>query len=136
MRPVLAASLASILAVGPLPGQSKSGHVYSVLYYQVNPGQEAAYARAIAEKARPLLNQAAKRGVIVSYLDLRQQSGAAEHSNVLIIELQNWAALDGLQERLGRISQDLYGQSFEQYLAGFAPLRRFLRTEYHVASAP
>lgn len=118
---------------GVLAGQSGSPHVFLVTTYRAHPGQEDAYNRALNEHARPVLDEAVSRGVVVSYQFLQQAVGAGENTHIVIIELPSWAAVGTLDEEEGKIAEELFGQPYAEWVSVFPPLRERLRSEVYVS---
>ena len=135
-RVVLAAVFLSLATAAPLLGQAQSGHVYTIRYHQVHQGQDSAYNAVYAESLRPVFDEAVRRGVIVSYLDLTQAGGAGRTTHILITEYANWAALDGAFEKLGEAAQAVLGKPFGEALADLPEIRDYLRTEYYTSIVP
>lgn len=120
----------------PLAGQAKPGHVYVVGYYQVLPGKAQAYSKAIADVSTPVFDELVKRKVVVSYLFIAQNAGAGEYTNLAIIELANWAGLDGFDAKLNEATQAVLHKSWSDATAGFPELRRFIRFEHYTPAQP
>ncbi len=135
-RTILAAVFLSLATAAPLLGQAESGHVYAIRYHQVHQGQDAAYNAVYAEVLRPVFDELVKRGVLVSYLDLTQISGTGETTHMLITEASNWAALDGIPQKLDEASRAVLGKPFGEALGDLAKIRDYLRTEYYTSIVP
>ncbi len=134
MRSFALATLALCLATTvPAYGQADAEHVFLVSRYKAHPGQEAAYNRVLTEKARPVLDEAVRRGAIVSYLFLQQSMGAGENTHMVIIEFPTWAAVGTLDQNEAEIARELFGQSFAEWSGEFRPLREFLRSEIYTS---
>jgi hypothetical protein len=134
MRRTLPTLFALLMLATPLAGQGKPAHVYWVSYYQVLPGKQQAYTKAIAESTIPLYDELVKRKVVVSYLHLAQSAGSGEYTHLIIVEFANWAALDGLVAKGNDAAQAVLHKSYSEFLAGFVELRRLVRHEDYLAS--
>ena len=129
------------LAVLTLPAnvlaQSEPGHIYEVSWYRAHPGVEAEYSEIYREYLRPVLDEMARRGDIVSYLDLVTTVGAiSEATHMLVVEYPNWAALDQLDARQDAAAEEVIGRSYsEVWEESVAPLRLHVRTEVYSSTA-
>jgi hypothetical protein len=74
----LASFLLCLAAAGPAHGQDDSQHFFLVSTYRAHPGQEGEYNRVLTQKARPVLDEAVRRGAIVSYRFLQQSRWVRE----------------------------------------------------------
>ncbi len=134
MRRSLPTLLALLALTAPLAGQAKPGHVYRVFYYDVLPGKGQAYNKLLADVAIPVLDELVRRKVIVSHLILTQSTGAGEYNLIGILELPNWAALDGFDAKLDGATQAVLHKSWSEATASSFELRRFLRSETYTAA--
>ncbi len=129
------------LAVLTLPAnvlaQSEPGHIYEVSWYRAHPGVEAEYSEIYREYLRPVLDEMARRGDIVSYLDLVTTVGAiSEATHMLVVEYPNWAALDQLDARQDAAAEEVIGRPYsEVWEESVAPLRLHVRTEVYSSTA-
>jgi hypothetical protein len=128
--------IALLTLATPLAGQAKPGHVYVVGYYQVVPGKAQDYSKAIADVSIPVFEELVKRKTVVSYLFLAQSAGTGEYTNLALVELANWARLDGFEEKLNEATQAVLHKSWGDATAGFPELRRFIRFEHYVPAQP
>ncbi len=134
MRRGLPTLIALITLAAPLAGQAKPGHVYRLFYYEVLPGKGQAYNKMLADVATPVLDEMVRRKVIVSHLILDQSTGAGEYNLVGILELPNWAALDGFDAKLNEATQAVLHKSWSEATAGSFELRRFIRSQTYTAA--
>ena len=94
----LIAAVALIAPAAGVTGQTASGHVYWVGFYQALPGKAAAYNKALSDIADPVLDELVRRKLMVSHVQLVQHSGAGENTNLVILEFpsvqraQEWFA--------------------------------------------
>ena len=135
-RTLFSLILVSVLCVPQLIAQAESGHVWMVIHYKAFSGHEAEYTTAMAEHSQPMLNRLVENGALVSYLDIQQNAGDGETSNMLIFEFLNWTARDSFSAALVTAIQEVSGETYDEYTAHFAPHREVLRTEYWTASVP
>jgi hypothetical protein len=135
-RIVLAVVFLSLATAAPLLGQAQSGHVYAIRYHQVHQGQDSAYNAVYADILRPVFDEAVRRGVIVSYLDLTQISGTGKTTHIIITEYSNWAALDEAFVKLDEASQAVFGRPLDEMLADLPEIRDYLLTEYYMSIVP
>jgi hypothetical protein len=78
--------------------------VWSVEMQQVEPGQTNAYLTHLKQEWTPLMDAAVEDGVILSYKILVTPLARHDEWNVmLLVEVENMAALDGYTEKIDRI---------------------------------
>jgi hypothetical protein len=130
---VIAACIGVAVAATSLVAHSQSQHVFMVTTYRAHSGREADYNQALNEWARPVMDELVERGVVVSYLFLQQAMGAGEHTHVVIIELPGWGGIETLDREEGKVAEELFGQSFDEWVSVFPPLRERLRSEIYVS---
>jgi hypothetical protein len=116
----------------PLVGQTRSGHVYDISYFQALPGKGGAYNKALAEITFPILDEMVKRKALVAYTALDQYSGAGEYTHVFILEFSDWAAFGAFRTRRDEAAQAVSHKSWSEAITGFADLRRPIRSETYV----
>lgn len=130
---VIGACIGVAIAAPSWVAHSQGDHVFMVTTYRAHPGREADYNRALNEWARPVMDELVERGVVVSYLFLQQAIGGGEHTHVVIIELPSWGAIETLDGEEGKVAEELFGQSFDEWVSVFPPLRERLRSEVYVS---
>jgi hypothetical protein len=113
--------------------QSQSQHVFMVTAYRANPGQEAAYNQALNERARPVMDELVRRGVIESYLFLYQPEGTGENTHIVIIEFSSRAGIEALDAEEGRVAEEIFGQPYDEWVSVFPPLRERLWSQVYVS---
>jgi len=121
----------TLATASPLAAQTAPSHVYWVGFYQALPGKAAAYNKALTDIADPVLDELVRRKLMVSHVQLAQYSGAGEHTNLVMLEFPNWAALDTYEAKLDEASQAVLHKSWREATAGFAELRRLVRIEIY-----
>jgi hypothetical protein len=127
-------SLACIgIATTTLLAQSQSQHVFMVTAYRAHAGQEAAYNQALNERARPVMDELVRRGVLVSYLFLYQPEGAGENTHIVIIELRDRDGIEALDAEEGRVAEEIFGQPYDEWVSVFPPLRERLWSQVYVS---
>jgi hypothetical protein len=134
MRRSLPTLIALLTLAAPLAGQAKPGHRYIVGYYQALPGKYDATDKWVTDIGIPVWDELVKRKVIVSYLQLAQSAGAGEFTHLLILEVPNWATLDGFGAKVNDAAQAALHKSWSEALAGADVTWKYVRTEYYRAS--
>ncbi len=125
-------SLLTVVALAtPLAAQTAPSHVYWVGFYQALPGKAAAYNKALTDIADPVLDELVRRKLMVSHVQLAQYSGAGEHTNLVMLEFPNWAALDSYEAKLDEASRAVLHKPWSEATTGFAELRRLVRIEIY-----
>lgn len=94
-------------------GQAKlytEGSVWSLTFIKLKPGMFDAYMQdAVVGRAREMA-EAKKQGLVLSYKVLSGTSANREDWDILFMEeYKNWAAFDGLSERLAAIQTKAHG---------------------------
>ncbi len=106
MRALLAPLLTAVTlaAASRTPEQTAPSHVYWVGFYLALPGKAAAYNKALADVADPVLDELVRRKLMVSHVQLAQYSGAGENTNLVMLEFPSWAAFDTYEAKLDEAS--------------------------------
>jgi hypothetical protein len=136
MRCALLTLVGLLTVAAPLAGQMRPGHVYAISYYQTLPGKGGAYSKSLGEVVLPVLEELVKRKTIVSYVALEQVTGAGEFSHVFIFEFSDWTAFGALPAKRNEAAQAVLHKSWDEAVAGFIELRRYLRSETYVPAGP
>ena len=113
--------------------QSQSQHVFMVTAYRAHSGQEAAYNQALNERARPVMDELVRRGILESYLFLYQPDGTGENTHIVIIEFSSRAGIEALDAEEGRVAEEIFGQPYDEWVSVFPPLRERLWSEVYVS---
>ncbi len=114
--------------------QSQPGHVYTLRHHKVHADKVAEYNAVYAEVVRPVLDRLKADGHIVSYLDLQQTMGTGETSHLLIIEFENYAAMDDANAKNNAASQAVLGRPYQEALGDLSKLREWTHTEVYVST--
>lgn len=86
------------------------GTVWSVSEIRTTPGFEDDYLRSLATTWKRSMDEAKKQGLVVSYKILSGNASSPEDWDLLLmVEVKNWAALDGLDEKFEAITQKTIG---------------------------
>ena len=116
--------LAPLFLTPSLVGQSEGlpytrGSVWAISMVRTTAGFNDDYLRSLATTWRRANEEAKKQGLILSYKILSSNSTGPDDWNLLLmVELKNWAALDGLDEKLEAIQRKVIGdQSAQRELA-------------------
>jgi hypothetical protein len=114
LRSLLAlAFAASLFATQPASAQDKpyrTGTVWNLTFIKLKPGMFDVYMQdAVIGRAREM-EEAKKQGLVLSFKVLSGVSANREDWDILFMEeYKNWAALDGLSEKLAAIETKAHG---------------------------
>jgi hypothetical protein len=113
-------ALFAVLLLGTKPslGQDKpyrEGSVWNVSFIKVKPGMLDVYLRDLSSARKRLLDEAKKQGLIVSE---RMFIGSAANRDdwdvMFMVEYKNWAAFDGLSDKLDALALKIHGPEEKQ----------------------
>lgn len=91
------------------------GSVWTVTFVRVKPGMSATYLRDLANNWKKVMDEAHKQQLVLSYKILGGNPvNRDDWDLMLLIELKNWAALDGAEEKFGAIEEKLIGPETRQ----------------------
>jgi hypothetical protein len=112
-------------AAAPLEAQATrapytEGSVWNLQFIRVKPGMQDDYLNGIRATTKRLFDNAKRQGLVLSYHIISAPSATPQDWDLLImIEYKNYAALDGLREKVEPIAaQALGGESERRTLAG------------------
>jgi hypothetical protein len=110
--PLLAAAL--LLAANIAPAQEErsytEGPVTQVSSIKILPGMFDAYMKYLATTYKGIMEEAKKSGLIVDYgVFATNARNPSEPDLYLTITYKNWAARDGLQDRMDQITGKVWG---------------------------
>jgi hypothetical protein len=104
----LAASAPQKIAAEELP--FAEGPVLTMTFIRIKPGMLHSYLKDIAAKRKAFLDEAKKQNLILSSRIFYGEATNKEDWNLLFIdEYKNWAALDGLSEKIEALSDKTLG---------------------------
>jgi hypothetical protein len=106
--------------------------VWAISTVRTSPGFDNDYLRSLATTWRRVNDEAKKQGLIQSYrIFSGNASGPDDWNLLLMVEVKNWAALDGIDEKLEAIQQKVIGdQAAQRQLATKRlEIRRILGTK-------
>jgi hypothetical protein len=84
------------------------GSVWSLQFARTRQGETRAYLNHLKKAWHPIMEEAKKRRLILSYrVLLSNLTSPADWDVMLLIELENMAALDGYREKLEELARDL-----------------------------
>jgi len=102
-----ASSTASGVAVGR---PYDEGSVWSIQFNRTLPGLSKEYLRTLGSEWKPLMDEAARRGLIRGYRVLISPLSHRDDWDVmLMVEVENMAALDGYNDRMDSLVAELRG---------------------------
>jgi hypothetical protein len=117
MRSLLCALFAALLLVAPASRARadekdpyREGNVVELSFIKVKPGMFDAYMAYLASTYQDLLEEQKKEGLIVDYAVYgATASGPHEPDLILSVTYKNWAALDGLEDKIEPIMNKKFG---------------------------
>jgi len=111
----------------------REGPVLDVTSIRVQDGHFLDYWRFLETQWRPQMEEAKREGLVLSYQVLQGSPRTPEEPNLyLFVTYANFAALDGIGEKLSAIERKVSGKSpqrSEQEAADRAPIRTVLGDE-------
>jgi hypothetical protein len=107
-------TLASIaLSPGAAVAQTRpytEGSVWFLTMIRTTPGFEDDYLRSLASTWKRISDEGKKEGIIVSYKILSGNAvGPDDWDLLLMVELKNWAAIDGITDKFEAIQKRVVG---------------------------
>ena len=91
------------------------GPVWTVTMVRTKPGMGDDYLKSLAQTVKSTSEEAKKQGIIMDYKILLGDSSDPHDYNILIMqEVKNFAAYDGLREKLDPIAKKLIGNEDQQ----------------------
>jgi hypothetical protein len=128
---LLAGSLTLAASAQELP--FKRGPVTEVSSIRVQEGQFFEYWHFLETRWRPVMEEAKKEGLVVSYEVLESDPRTPEDPNLfLVVSYPNYAALDTIEAKETAIEKQLFGltpQKAEQQSGERAPVRTIIGTQ-------
>ncbi len=128
--------LAGIALVGSVQAQElpyREGPVVDVTSIRVQDGRFLEYWHFLETRWKPEMEEAKRQGLILSYKVLSGSPRTPEEPNLyLFVTYANFAALDGVTEKMSAINRKLFGESpqkAEQGAMERAPVRTVLGDE-------
>ncbi|MGH9838617.1 MAG: hypothetical protein ACREEM_07530 [Blastocatellia bacterium] len=116
MKKVLLGTLLFVTMLGANPALAQNpntsdGPVWRLIYYRINPGQEAASWKDFRENAKPIFEQAKKEGVFLDYKIFQNplKDRPDDWDVLLAIALPNYAMLDQLEAKAAALYNKHYG---------------------------
>jgi hypothetical protein len=133
-RPTLhgAALAAIVLAPAYLGGQGRpytEGSVWDITMVRTTAGMSDDYLRSLGTTWKHTLDEAKKQGIVLSYKVLSTgTSGADDWDLLLMVEYKNWAAFDGLADKMDPIERKIVGNEdqMRQLMTKRLEVRRIL----------
>lgn len=86
------------------------GSVWNISYIQTKDAYFLDYMNNLNKGWKRVMEDAKKEGYILNYMVLSSQpSNREDWDLMLLIEYKNWAALDGLMEKMNKVQEKLFG---------------------------
>jgi hypothetical protein len=117
MRSLLCVLFAAALLASPASQASagendpySEGNVVELSFIKIKPGMFDAYMAYLASTYQDLLEEQKKAGLVVDYAVYAAQAGSpGEPDLILSVTYKNWAALDGLEDKIEPITNKKFG---------------------------
>jgi len=96
------------------------GSVWNLQFIRVKPGLQDDYLNSIRASTKRVLDEGKRQGLILSYHYISAPSATPQDWDILVmVEYKNYAALDGLREKVEPIAaRALGGEAERRTLAG------------------
>jgi hypothetical protein len=114
-RTILSAAGLAIIALAPaaLRAQGRpytDGSVWDITMVRTTDGMTDDYLRSLGTTWRRTLDEAKKQGLVLSYKIIATgTSGPNDWDLLLMVEYKNWAAFDGLADKMEPIERKIIG---------------------------
>ena len=93
------------------------GSVWDLSMIRTTDGMGDTYLESLQKNYKPVLDEAKKQGLILSYKIIgTTNSGPDDWDLLLMVEYKNWAALDGLSEKFEAIQRKIISKKDENKL--------------------
>ena len=103
------------------------GPVWQVQFVNAKPGMNQLYLKNLSEGWVKQMRAAKEAGLIIDFKVLQAQNASENDWNLMLMyELKNYAALDGMREKMQAISTKIFGSEETQHSSAVS--RNDLRT--------
>lgn len=85
--------------------------VCRMVYYRIKPGQAEAFWNDFRDNGAPMFNMAKAEGILADFMLFSNPYKAApdEWDALLMLKYHNWAGLDAIEARAGKLYLEHYG---------------------------
>jgi hypothetical protein len=90
------------------------GSVWTVTFVRVKPGMNLVYLRDLANNWKRVMDEARKQQLIISYKIFDGDPSATDWNLMLMVEMKNWGAFDGAEDKFDAIVEKLVGPEDKQ----------------------
>jgi hypothetical protein len=112
-RTILIAALVTGFSAAAIADEARpyaEGNVVNVSYVKIKPGMFDAYMSYLAATYKPLLEEQKKAGIVVDYAIYQAEARNAEDPDLILTTVyKNWAALDGLTDKVEPLQAKAFG---------------------------
>jgi hypothetical protein len=104
------------------------GSVWAVSTVRTSDGMFDIYMESLGKTYKPVMDEAKKQGLILSYKIIGTNSSGPDDYNVLfLVEYKNWAAFDGISEKFEAIARKSSTKAEdEQLMKDRVTVRRYI----------
>jgi hypothetical protein len=110
---ILAATLVAAFSSPAMADEDRpytEGNVVNVSYIKVKPGMFDAYMKYLATTYKQQLEEQKKAGIVVDYAIYQADARTPDGADLILTTVyKNWAALDGLEDKLEPIQAKAFG---------------------------
>jgi len=97
-------------AQAPQPRAYTEGSVWDITMIRTTAGMADDYLKSLGTTWKPMLEEAKKQGLVLSYKVLSTNAATADDWDLLLmVEYKNWAAFDGISDKFDAIERKVVG---------------------------
>ena len=86
------------------------GSVWDITMIRATAGMEDDYLKSLGTTWKPILEEAKKQGLVLSYKVLSANAATADDWDILLmVEYKNWAVFDGISDKFNAIERKIVG---------------------------
>ena len=113
LRALLLPLASAVIAIAPLQAQARAyteGSVWDITMIRTTAGMGDDYLKSLGTTWKPMLEEAKKQGLVLSYKVLSTNASTVDDWDLLLmVEYKNWAAFDGISDKFDAIERKIVG---------------------------
>jgi hypothetical protein len=120
----LVAFVATVLLFGTHKASAQTdqpyanGPVWNLSFIKTKPGYFSTYMKNLSEGWNKLMKQAKQDGLITDYKVISAPAASKDDWDLLLmIQVKNYAAIDGIEEKIDKLAEKLFGSEDQQQKA-------------------